>query len=427
MEQNKDRIAGKNIFIARYKDKNGVNKTVAFNKSRFNQEDAEKWLNSNDIQNFLFFFEPYEPEPFGENGMLFKGDVGFDITVESLIPYVNEGKEIILDTFGGDLWESWKIYDAIKLLNINPSIGVLGTCASSGMQILLATENRWASKNSRGLIHNPWTFEVGDDNVMRNTAEQLAQEKIQLAELYSAISGDSQEEILDLMKKEIFLNSQQLLDKNFIKEIRNNSKPIIQNKKMENTEAKKKIDSISSSLNWLKNLVSGPKNLLVQDVNGVEIDFPTIETMEQLTVGLEATIDGGPATGDHVLEDGRTLVFESGELTEIKEEETNEGDEDMDALKQENADLKTENERLTSEVEANKNALNAKQKEFDTFKSETEEKVNNLTTEFEEFKKSYSNGFNGSGGSPEGGVGGGGEAPKKRYGSKRKREEKEQE
>jgi hypothetical protein len=143
-------------FIARYED-NGIKKSIFFDKILFNEAKAEEWLNNNGIQNFLFFFEPEPPKPIGENSMLFKGEVGFDITMDVLLPHMTAGKVIILDTFGGNNWEAMKIYDAVKGLDINPSIGVLGTCASAGMQILLSTSNRWITPNSRGLIHNPWT------------------------------------------------------------------------------------------------------------------------------------------------------------------------------------------------------------------------------------------------------------------------------
>ena len=56
MGQENDTSIGKNIFVARYTDKNGVKRTVAFDKTKYNQEEAEKWLNTNNIQNFLFFF-----------------------------------------------------------------------------------------------------------------------------------------------------------------------------------------------------------------------------------------------------------------------------------------------------------------------------------------------------------------------------------
>lgn len=290
------------IFIARY-IQNGISKSVAFNKFYFDQNKAEAWLNSKNIQNFIFFFEPNEPEEFGENAILFKGDVGFDITSDKILPYVKSGKEIILDTFGGDLFEGWKIYDSIKLLNLNPSIGVIGSCASSGMQILLSTENRWVSENSRTLIHNPWTYEAGDDEKMKRTAGQLEQDKMQLANLYSSVSGKPIEEVLSLMKEEIFLNAKQSLELNFAKEIKTtvNYKQL---ENMTNDEVVEKLNGFEKMLNKVLNFFK-PKNLVIQDVNGTELDFgESIQTVEQIVVGVTATANGTAASGEYVMEAG---------------------------------------------------------------------------------------------------------------------------
>ena len=176
-----------NKFLARYNE-NGIDKSILFDKSKFTEESAAAYLNAHQIKNFFFFFEPYEPTPFGSNSIIFKGDIGFDITTETILPYLNEGKEIILDSFGGDLFEGWKIHDAIKMLGTNPSIGVIGSCASAATMPLLASENSWMSENSRFLIHNPSTWEAGDDEAMRNTANELEKEKLKLANFYAAIS-----------------------------------------------------------------------------------------------------------------------------------------------------------------------------------------------------------------------------------------------
>ena len=44
---------------------------------------------------------------------MLKGEVGWEITLETIMPYVEAGKDIVLDTYGGDLWEALSIYDAL--------------------------------------------------------------------------------------------------------------------------------------------------------------------------------------------------------------------------------------------------------------------------------------------------------------------------
>lgn len=375
-----------NRFKVTYKDEKGATKAYIFDSTVFDKDSAAEFMRNQGIKNFFFFFEPYEPQPFGENGLKFSGEVGFDITENNLIPAISEGKDIVLDSFGGDLWESWKIYDSIKALGLNPSIGVIGTCASAAMQILLATENRWISENSRGLIHNPTVGVVGDDYFLRSKADQLEKEKLRLANLYVQVSGRELTEILDLMKAEIMLDSDQMLSYNFAKSkikdfdlnINNNSK----NEKM-NEEVKKEMNLIQATLAKVLNFLKPPKNIVLQDANGVEIDFGLeVETEDQIAVGLPATIDGAPAEGSHVMPDGRTFVFEAGVLTAIQEA-TEEMDQTVEELQAEIARLQAENQELQNNLKAAKDAEKA-------IKAKAEQEVKNVAKMFEDFKNKFS-------------------------------------
>ena len=385
-----------NIFVARYKQ-NGINKSIAFNKASFDEDKARVWLKNNDIQNFFFFFEPQAPTPFGENGMMFKGDVGFEITMETLMPHIDSGKEIVLDTPGGDLWEALAIYDTFKIRNLNNSIGVVGTCASAGTIILLATENRWISENSRGLIHNPWTWVEGDDQELRKTADYIEKEKLNIANIYSKVSGKSVEDILILMKKEILLNADEMIAYNFAKSKTNkfdnsdnSQKPkedMANDKNKTNDEIKNEIGGIRKILNSLSNLISGVKNLILQDVNGVELDFgDEIETQEQIEEGTTATVDGAPASGKFTMADGTIYTFEAGTITEITAPAGDDDSEEMANLKAENEALKTENETLKADVENSKTDLKAVNSKYLEQMTQVQNKLDALEGQFTDDK-----------------------------------------
>lgn len=385
-----------NIFVARYKHK-GIDKSVAFNKAAFNEDSARIWLEKNNINNFFFFFEPQEPTPFGENGIMFKGDVGFEITMETLMPHIEAGKEIILDTFGGDLWEALAIYDTFKVRNLNPNIGIIGTCASAGTIILLATENRWISENSRGLIHNPWTWVEGDDQDMRNKAGELEKEKLNIANIYANVSGKSVDEILILMKKEVLLNADEMIAYNFAKSKTNkfenldnsqtDKKAMADKKEKTNDEIKNEIGGIRKILNSLSRIIAGAKNLMLQDVNGVELDFgDAIETQEQIEVGTTATVDGAPATGDYTMADGTVFTFEAGAITVITLPENEDDTEDMENLKAENEALKTENEDLKASVENSKVELEKINAKYSEQITEVKNKLDTLEGKFSDDK-----------------------------------------
>ena len=364
-------------FLAKYTE-NGIEKAIIFNLTETSKEQAEAWLKNHNIQNFVLITEPKKPEPIGENYLLFSGEVGFDITVDNITDALNQSKGIILDSWGGNFYESLKIYDKIKLTGTNPSIGVMGACASATMQILLSTKNRWATPNSVGAIHNPWAEAQGDNIALSNTAENLLKEKNKLANLYSKETGLDVNVISDMMDKTTIMTAQEMLNYGFIKEIKtnlNNSSVEQKNDDMTNNEElMNKVSTMEKVINGLKNLFADApkaKNIILTEATGKEIEFPELEDESQIAVGVTANIDGAPANGEFVMtggmHDGKTLVFEAGTLTEIKEPapETNE---EMEALK-------AENKLLKEQIEAQ-----------NAFRKNAEKQINEMTAQITEFK-----------------------------------------
>lgn len=360
-------------FIARYEE-NGVKKSYLFNKSKFNQEQAEQWLQAKGIKNFWFFFEPSKPTQMGQNTFMFKGEIGWDITFDILLPYLEADNDLIVDSFGGDLWEGLKIYDGIKALGKNPNIGILGSCASATTFMVLATENSWISPNSRFLIHNPWCWEAGDDEAMQRMADELKKEKLNAAQLYADHTGKTLEEMVALMKAETFLNATETKAYGFVKEIKNETN-LIPKAMIENVTKEEMDGMFDNFFNKIKSFLPGAKHkaLVLKDANGVDIDFgESVTTIDEIEVGLTGvTVDGSAAEGDYTMPDGRVFTFTAGELTAITEPA---GDEEMDALREENETLTTENESLKEEVSNLKAEKADFEKKFKAFKAEVTSK-----------------------------------------------------
>ena len=380
----KKHISPHTHFAARF-TKDGVECSRYFERGKVTQAEAEQIMAGEGIADFFLMFAPFAPLPFGENGMIFKGDIGFDITVESMLPSLQAGKEIILDSFGGDLWEGWKLHDTIKALGTNPSIGILGSCASATTLPLLATENRWSTPNSRFLIHNPWTMAVGDDSALYRAAGSLEKEKLATANMYARVSGRSVDEMLALMIEERFMSAAEMLEYNFINEIRNEIEP--KNEEMTKEEITAALDKQEASLlgkikAWMK--PKSPKNAVFQDVNGVDLDFGDgVETLEQIVVGATATVDGAPAVGEFVLSNGNTYVFEAGAVTSIIEA-------DGDDLEAENAALKAELEALKAEKASASASIAALTSEIATVKASALKDLKAVKADFDSFRTKFS-------------------------------------
>jgi len=247
------------------------------------------------------------------------------------------------------------------------------------MQILLATENRWISKNSRTLIHNPWTFEVGDDEKMKRTGEQLEGEKLRLADLYAAVSGKDQAYILDLMKKEIFLDSGQSLEMNFAKEIKSdfNNNDNMTNEEL-NNKIEEKSEGIFAKIKALFKKQGVIKDLVLKTADDQNLDFgEEIQEASQIEVGSTATVDGKPAEGEYTMPDGTIYVFAGGKVTEIKPPAAPEPAPEDEATKA----LKAENEVLKAQLTEAQNTLKAVKDELDAFKDEITSDIKGLKPE----------------------------------------------
>lgn len=297
-----------NHFIASYV-KDGKEHRVKFDNRYFTKDTAAELMKNSGF-NMFFFLDPIEPKPFGANGLIFSGEVGFDITVDNISNAITEGKDIFIDSKGGSLNEGYKIYDAIKMLGTNPNITVFGVAASAATIPLLATENSSATENSRLLIHNPWVMEVGDYAQMKLVAAELEMERDNLAALY-AKNGADIETIKTIMAEERILTPQAAFELGLIKKIENMT---------QNSEIKDGLSKIESMIDGIKNLFK-PKNMTAQTVDGKTLEFPEVTEPELIAVGVKVNVDGAPASGEFTLANGDVIVAENGTVTEIRKAE----------------------------------------------------------------------------------------------------------
>ena len=369
--------------MAKYKIKfelNGVIKHSIVDSLHYSKEKATEFLKDKGAKNLSFFMEPYLPLEIAENSYLFSGEVGFDITLETLLPFLKNESKIFLNSGGGYLQDGLDIYDFVKASKYNPHFEVLGTCASATTLILLSTKNRYMSPNSRLLIHNPWTMVVGDDEDLLDASNDLKKSKLNIANIYAKISGKEIGEIITLMKEEKFLDYDESLALNFVK---TKDLDINKNKKeMETKEIEQKIGGIQGALNKVLNLLNPTKNFVAQDVNGVDLDFgEAITSIEEVEVGTTATVNDEPAEGEYTLADGRTLIFEGGAVTEIKtDEDEDEESEEVAELKQEVVELKEQLEAKNTLVDDLKNTVVLIQTDITDFKNSFKEDVPKIVT-----------------------------------------------
>ncbi len=305
-------------------------------------------------------------------------------------------EEIMLHihSVGGDVSEGFAIYDYLKSLGKPITSQIEGNCYSIATVIALAGSKRVMTPHAELLIHNPWGGGIeGEKQDFKKYAEQLEKIEQKIANFYASNTNLNQKQALDFMKVETTFTPQQALENGFITEIKDALKVVALYKPKKNKiknktempkefltkkEAKKSFKNITDSINGIFNILKGeaPKNLLIQDANGVEIDFFEIEADATPKKGDKATIDGESPSGEYVMPNGETYVFEDGVLIEIKTEEEEGGDEDTEALKLENEQLKAENKKMKKDLK------------------KASKEIQNVVNEVQDLKKNISSTFN---------------------------------
>jgi hypothetical protein len=232
------------------------------------------------------------------------------------------------------------------------------------------------TSNADFMIHNPWGMAGGESADIQKYAEELKEAEDKIADFYSKKTKLSKEQALESMKKTTFMSAEKALETGFITQIETVMRAVAlykkenQNQDKMTEEVKKAVAQETNSL-WEK--IQGlfknekPQALSVQDANGATIDFPDVEDRDP-EVGDKATVDGSPASGEYVMTNGETYVFESGTLTEIKAVES-EDSEEMEALKKENAELKEQVEAQAKAQKESESKAQAKAKEMDEIKA----------------------------------------------------------
>lgn len=313
-----------------------------------------------------------------------------------LLMHLNAAKDhadimMIFDTDGGDVEEGKKMKQALKDSGKILHSRNTGNVASMGVDLwLLSNDRKFDPSKGLFLIHNPWALVEGDGDTMAEASKELKSIENEFIKDYAKRTGSNESVLKGFMAENKPLTPEQIESLGFATIVKQEFKAVakfnINKNNMEVKELKEKVTLLEKGIDKIANLfTTKPKNLMLQDTNGTQLDFgDEIETPEQIQVGVTAKVDGVPAEGEFVMEDGTTYIFTAGELTEIVPS----GDE-MEALKKENEDLKAELETLKNSNAETVAKLEEKENELVTLakrNEQIEKEFNGFKSQFSEFK-----------------------------------------
>ncbi len=138
--------------------------------------------------------------------------------------------EILINSPGGDIFDGVAIADLIQRREAHTTTTAIGLAASIATVVLMSGDTVQMSESSTIMIHDAWTFEAGDSETLKKTAETLDKMSEIIANIYTNQiektgkllndnRDDTKEMIRQLMKNETWLNANEALNIGLIDKI----------------------------------------------------------------------------------------------------------------------------------------------------------------------------------------------------------------
>lgn len=121
---------------------------------------------------------------------------------------------VYINSPGGDVFEGVAIYNMLKRHKAHIKVHIDGLAASIASVIAMAGDEIIMPSNAMLMIHNPWTFAMGNAKDLREAADRLEKVGTSIRQSYLAKTGDklSEDDLTALMDAETWLAAQEAYD-----------------------------------------------------------------------------------------------------------------------------------------------------------------------------------------------------------------------
>lgn len=128
---------------------------------------------------------------------------------------------IYLNSLGGSVFQGQAIFSILKRHSAYKNVYIDGIAASIASVIAMAGDTISMPKNAMVMIHNPWTFVMGNSADLRKEADALDKIRESMIAAYmDKIQGKTtEEELIDLLDAETWLTAQECFDRGFCDEL----------------------------------------------------------------------------------------------------------------------------------------------------------------------------------------------------------------
>jgi len=120
---------------------------------------------------------------------------------------------------GGDVFAGVAIYNMLKSSGKEIVVKVMGVAASAASLIAMAGDKIQMPKNTMLMVHNPWSFAMGNADELREHADTLDKIGNSLLGTYMAKTGMAEDEMKALLAKDTWLTADEALEMGFATEV----------------------------------------------------------------------------------------------------------------------------------------------------------------------------------------------------------------
>lgn len=288
-----------------------------------------------------------------------------------------------INSEGGVVDTGFDIFNYLKSLKLPITTIGSGLVASIATVIFMAGDKRVLTNGTQFMIHSPMGGIDGTADQIEEYAQSIRDCENKLVKFYSQQTGLSVDALQPLVKNETWLTEDQATSLGFATLL---NEPILAkaylNLNKDNQMTKEDKSWIESKFDSILNAFKKPiVNIVLQDANGVSVEFPEVMDGETPEIGAIANVDGQPAEGEYLMPDGSTFVFSSGALTEIKEVEIE------DAAAEEIAELKRQLAEKEAALQANSETIANQEAQITNIVKEVKELKAGITSRFDDDEK----------------------------------------
>ena len=302
------------------------------------------------------------------------GEIGKQVTLDTVLKEISPKASsyiVHIISNGGDVFEGYAIYNALKNTGKEITVHIEGVCASIATLIASVAPKGKIFMNDKAqfMIHNPTVSSTsGDSRDLRNVAAQLDRIKSQLIDSWVGRTSLSKQQLSEMYDNETWLMPMQAKELGFVDDVQEVLKAVASAdyKKFKLMEDKKTL------IGRIEKLINGfftPKNATETLADGTVVIVPDDDDW----VGKNITLEDGTALppGEHALASGVIVVIgEDGMIAEKREPEAEDKNQNEDMkLKEENEALKARIAELESAIESRNEAAEKAEAKARTFEN----------------------------------------------------------